>query len=262
MTERDALLAGVLAEPEEDTPRLVYADWLEENDDAERGEFIRIEVELARTPPGTDEAERRRSALHNRRTQLLKKRRQEWLQPFLPHAREPEFERGFVHSLATSAFSFLQHAERWLAITPLRRVKFTTYTLMDEPVERRMAWTALLFESSQLARLREIDLTSCGLTTDDVLLFSRCPHLHQLKELHLPWNQIGTDGAIAIASMPQLKSLESLNLVGNGISDPGVRAIAHSCYLENLQELRISRNPVKKRSWTMLELRFGQTLVG
>lgn len=262
MTEHDALLASILAQPEEDAPRLVYADWLEENGDAERGEFVRIEVELARTPPGTDEAERRRLTLHNRRTQLLKKRSQDWLRPFLPHAREPEFERGFVRSLAVTAHSFIQYADHWMAVTPLRRVKFLTCTLVDEHIERRQVWTALLFAAPQLAKLREIDLELCRLTTEDVLLFSKCPYLHQLKELHLPWNQIGTDGAIAIAGMSQLKTLESLNLVGNGITDPGVRAVAQSPYLENLQELRISRNPMKKRSWTLLELRFGQTLVG
>jgi uncharacterized protein (TIGR02996 family) len=31
MTDRDALLAATLANPDEDTPRLVFADWLQEN---------------------------------------------------------------------------------------------------------------------------------------------------------------------------------------------------------------------------------------
>jgi uncharacterized protein (TIGR02996 family) len=44
MTE-DALLAAVLAAPLEDAPRLVYADWLEEQGDP-RGEFLRIIVRL------------------------------------------------------------------------------------------------------------------------------------------------------------------------------------------------------------------------
>lgn len=40
-TTGDALLATILANPEEDTPRLVYADWLQENGEEERAEFIR-----------------------------------------------------------------------------------------------------------------------------------------------------------------------------------------------------------------------------
>jgi uncharacterized protein (TIGR02996 family) len=37
----------VLPKPPDDTPRLVYADWLEENGEPERAEFIRVQVELS-----------------------------------------------------------------------------------------------------------------------------------------------------------------------------------------------------------------------
>lgn len=48
-----SLLAGICAEPLEDTPRLVYADWLDEHGRYERAEFIRVQCELARVPaPG------------------------------------------------------------------------------------------------------------------------------------------------------------------------------------------------------------------
>ena len=42
------LLAAIRAMPEEDTPRLVYADWLDENGQPERAEFIRVQCQLAR----------------------------------------------------------------------------------------------------------------------------------------------------------------------------------------------------------------------
>ena len=48
MTDGEALLAAIIAHPEEDAPRLIYADWLEENGQGERAEFIRVQVELAR----------------------------------------------------------------------------------------------------------------------------------------------------------------------------------------------------------------------
>src|SRR5262249_51734963 len=44
--EAEGFLQAILAAPEDDTPRLVYADWLEERGDP-RGEFIRIQCELA-----------------------------------------------------------------------------------------------------------------------------------------------------------------------------------------------------------------------
>jgi uncharacterized protein (TIGR02996 family) len=42
-------LAAVIAAPDDDNPRLIAADWLDERGDV-RGEFIRVQVELARTP--------------------------------------------------------------------------------------------------------------------------------------------------------------------------------------------------------------------
>jgi uncharacterized protein (TIGR02996 family) len=43
MTEQDAILAAILADPAADLPRLVYADWIEEHQGKEdRAEFIRI----------------------------------------------------------------------------------------------------------------------------------------------------------------------------------------------------------------------------
>ncbi|QJW95015.1 TIGR02996 domain-containing protein [Frigoriglobus tundricola] len=51
MSDRDALLAAIRAHPDEDTPRLVYADYLEEHDAPARAAFVRTQVEYARTPP-------------------------------------------------------------------------------------------------------------------------------------------------------------------------------------------------------------------
>jgi len=48
MTERDALLAAILSSPVDDTPRLIYADWLEERGEVDYAEFIRCQVQLAR----------------------------------------------------------------------------------------------------------------------------------------------------------------------------------------------------------------------
>ena len=45
--DHDALLAAVCANPREDTPRLVFADWLEENGQPERAAFVRTDVAMA-----------------------------------------------------------------------------------------------------------------------------------------------------------------------------------------------------------------------
>jgi uncharacterized protein (TIGR02996 family) len=51
VTEEQALLATIFATPEDDAPRLIYADWLDEHGQPERAEFIRVQCELAREKP-------------------------------------------------------------------------------------------------------------------------------------------------------------------------------------------------------------------
>lgn len=58
MTTHDALLRTIIENPDDDFPRLCYADWLEENGEVSRAEFIRAGIELAKwgdlslpTPP-------------------------------------------------------------------------------------------------------------------------------------------------------------------------------------------------------------------
>jgi uncharacterized protein (TIGR02996 family) len=49
------LLAAVIAAPESDLPRLVMADWLDENNECKRAEFIRLQCELTKMLNGDDE---------------------------------------------------------------------------------------------------------------------------------------------------------------------------------------------------------------
>jgi uncharacterized protein (TIGR02996 family) len=51
MSEEDAFIYAILADPSDPALRLVYADWLEERSDAEsvrRAEYLRVECQLAR----------------------------------------------------------------------------------------------------------------------------------------------------------------------------------------------------------------------
>ena len=48
MSDRAALLAGIFANPDDDTARLVFADWLDENGESKRAAYIRAAVQLNR----------------------------------------------------------------------------------------------------------------------------------------------------------------------------------------------------------------------
>jgi uncharacterized protein (TIGR02996 family) len=92
MNTGEALLHACLDNPDDDTPRLVYADWLQENGDPDRAEFIRLQIEIARQgyigciPAGIEDREWELRTAHEA----------EW-NP-LPHPlwRSAIFDRGFI----------------------------------------------------------------------------------------------------------------------------------------------------------------------
>src|SRR2546421_120543 len=55
MTPDEAFLEDICAHAEDDAPRLIYADWLEEHGQPDRAEFIRVQCRLADLTPGAAE---------------------------------------------------------------------------------------------------------------------------------------------------------------------------------------------------------------
>src|SRR5262245_34901242 len=92
MAEREALLRAIRESPDEDAPRLVYADWLDEHGEAARAELIRVQCELARLAEGDPPAE----GLRNREQSLLRKHERVWRNTLPDWTAQARFERGFL----------------------------------------------------------------------------------------------------------------------------------------------------------------------
>jgi uncharacterized protein (TIGR02996 family) len=84
-----AFLQAIKDEPEDDTPRLVLADWLEERGDP-RSELLRIQVEMARLPLDAPHLR----VLAPRQQQLLRQHADTWLGPLAPLVSGWKPERG------------------------------------------------------------------------------------------------------------------------------------------------------------------------
>src|SRR5215212_5071916 len=54
MSETNPFLQAILETPDDDTPRLVYADWLDDHGEHEWAEFIRISCRLSHMPRGSE----------------------------------------------------------------------------------------------------------------------------------------------------------------------------------------------------------------
>lgn len=77
MTEERAFLTAILERPDDDTARLVYADWLEEHDDP-RAEYLRLMVKVRRERIVTPEQRRRHDELSAELAELRTQQMQAW----------------------------------------------------------------------------------------------------------------------------------------------------------------------------------------
>jgi uncharacterized protein (TIGR02996 family) len=112
MTDTEtALLRVIAAQPDEDTPRLVYADYLDESGDpssAARAEFIRLHTRAARLPPDSPE----RGFLDRRVDQLLCAWDVAWQREWPDgYKRLCGYRRGFAHRVASSASTLTTAAD-------------------------------------------------------------------------------------------------------------------------------------------------------
>jgi uncharacterized protein (TIGR02996 family) len=146
MSDGEALLRGILECPEDDTARLVYADWLDEQGERERAEFVRVQIELAKTWACSPSSSRYCPCSH---CVLRRRERELWngtgRQRIWGHYTVPGLNahlaidtppsgfvpplvaiaRGFVESLTCTATDFLAHAAAVFAAHPVTAVRLS-----------------------------------------------------------------------------------------------------------------------------------------
>ncbi len=123
MTQHDALLAAVCAAPDDDLPRLVYADWCDENGDPDRAEFIRTQIAIANGAKGKKLAE-----LQKREAELLGLYSDAWtvlLKKFTDDffADPFRFRRGFVEDISTNDDLLEEHGDELFETAPIRTLR-------------------------------------------------------------------------------------------------------------------------------------------
>src|SRR4051794_39306301 len=130
-----ALFQAVCNSPEDQSLRLIAADWFEDQGDEPRADFIRRQCELASLPAGDPRA----AALLEHVQRLLVAHRRRWNAPihrFLgrgPLRNEVRsrrgrirgwgYRRGFVEYLSLEAGAFADHADILFQLGPLRKVR-------------------------------------------------------------------------------------------------------------------------------------------
>jgi uncharacterized protein (TIGR02996 family) len=257
-----ALLAGIRESPEDDAPRLVLADWLEEfgqtEADRSRAELIRVQCLAA----GQTRDDPRRRQAEQRAEQLLQQHRRAWCGPF----RDDEsviFRRGLLEVdfyddgepsaelladeaawawVESSAFFTDQWGEGQLRFLASDRLRWLTrFGLGPNTCPAEAA--RLLVTSGHTSSLRDLWISGATFAADDLRALLASPHLGALERLSLrgawrqqpPWR-----AALADARLPP--RLTELTLDEGMLGEDGLLALARSPYLGQLTKLDLQGN--------------------
>lgn len=156
MNEGDKLLEDILDHPHDDTPRLIYADWLTDNGQPNFGEFIHLQCQINQREPAYFLSWQNwdscglKSAVHDVRrcAELLPEIWREQIHPInreLMDHRNPEgwvFIRGFLHSVKVTIKEWEIISGQLMSRHPIERV-FTDRV----PVKQRIVMNETYFHN-------------------------------------------------------------------------------------------------------------------
>ncbi|AMV28936.1 hypothetical protein VT84_31370 [Gemmata sp. SH-PL17] len=238
MSDEEALLAAISAHLDEDTPRLAFADWLDENDRNIRAEFIRVQCALKQTEDRPAEEQRKLAA---RLRYLLENHRRDILGPLGADLTvfNVTFDRGFATDLNITDLLFLQRATAIGELRPAPRIHVHTASA---------AKFAKMLCCPEMGLVVEF-IATCRVGEHRARQLATCPHLARLEILNFgPYNTLGNAGLEALAFSEHLPVLVDLRLCGNEISDVGVERLVASPLWRRLKRLDLSGNVLSDAS--------------
>jgi uncharacterized protein (TIGR02996 family) len=247
----DVLLADIVANPDDDVPRLIYADWLDDMGgpvERARAEHIRLQVMLARMSED-DENRPEREAQERR---LRKRYERHWLGSLREHVHGWAFSRGFLTHLSLDAAKLLRLADSLFARHPLTSLRLTA--ARDRMVLQRLA------QLPQLQRLTSLDLSNNYLDRGDVEPLLLSPYLGGLQQLRFNDNPYGYDAVTAVAEAPELAGLTSLEMRRNNLTEATAVQLGDSPYLVRLTLLDLRGNTISEAGREQLRSLYGQAV--
>ncbi len=265
MSDERPLLDAVLAAPEDDTPRLVYADWLSEHGNP-RGAFIRDQCRLA----SLDEWDPAWPVLHARTERLRRRHEAEWVEPLAACVPSREvwetttrdFRRGFVEQLESPYQSMdWQLVASLAALTPLQSVAWRGSESSDAvardlatAVDAGLTGAIVLYSGGSLRAdtFDEVDgavmgrLSSFGVraATVEPRTAARIGQLlgPDLQSLTFGHTLVGDAGLVELAGPGRLARVRHLDLRSNELGEAGLRALVGKSSDEPV-ELHLRDNP-------------------
>lgn len=264
LEEHEAFLRAIFDAPDDDTPRLVYADFLDDVGDPDRAELIRATCEhqrLLALCPGDAGLAAMPDVLRRRTTA------QQRLAAARPSAfkRYAVYRRGFDALSRPPVLSADDLADPWALRARVVAERAEWYGMAELSVQavRPLGPDEVnaLFDLPFTQRVTDWDLgghveeVAGGVETEDAGTFG----LIDLIERPV----VTQKGVEALAAHRGARRIRSLNLTHNQLGNDAVRALARSPHLIRLERLDFrDGNSPKGRVWQELVERFGEKVVG
>jgi uncharacterized protein (TIGR02996 family) len=267
MSDRDALHAAICANPDDDTPRLVFADWLDEHGEAKRAAFIRASIEEFRQTSADTSASAMNEFFseHIRRACILL----DWSDvdpemeklhaaiiatwnvlslPTIKSEKLPQFNgmkyesisRGFFNGIhITNPAEFMKHRKTLFRTSPITSLRFERLGLEE---------ARGLIRGGDLARIRELEF---GENVEPEAIHSLGNHRDAVgvRKLTLLAGESCAEQCEALASGNRwqgVKWLELCNLDNgdNSAPDPLMAELLSRPQFQNIQRLYARRNEI------------------
>jgi uncharacterized protein (TIGR02996 family) len=220
----DPFVAAICAEPDDDLPRLIYADWLDDRGDP-RGEFIRLQLSDRVGQP----------ANAARMAELEKLYGRKWAGPFADWAYMVGFRRGFAEHLVIPADVFIDFADVVFNIAPIRGVSLIGAARKLRKLTRLPA----------LQHLTALHLTGTLIGDSGVAKLSACPHLSNLRTLRLGHCNLTSKAVSHLCDSLSLTNVTQIDIADNTIDGAAIAALANSELPARLERLDLRNNDLK-----------------
>lgn len=261
------LWRAVLDQPDDDLPRLIYADWLEEQAEPlaqARAEFIRVQIERHHLSelldPTPEQCERLHQLLAEERRYLARYRGL-WTAHLPNWARGVvTFERGWPEILSCSVRLWLEAGHtltqrepiRWLSLTgaagwgmqlahckALRTIRGCDFvprtTLPDSPMLRALAC------STELGSLRRLALGRANYDPEAMAELMDSPNFQRLHVCKISTSSSAIESIVRhLAEHGQCPELRRLKLQSVYLDESALEPLAYAEGLPNLEELDLS----------------------
>lgn len=225
--------------PADDAPRLIFADWLEEQGATSRAEFIRLQIRretLKRTSTQWGHA-------RFKEKQLISRHSSEWFGSTQGKIMSRKFNRGFIQSARIHACAIASEPERIFAFGPIEHVSLSRAGEFQH-------WGAKAILAPELAYVSSLNATNFRLQPGTIVHFAQSPGVRHLHFLDLSNNHVSDEGVRAIANSPHFERLQVIRLENTGASEGALRELAYSKSLPQLASVKSATEWISRFSPT------------